>query len=106
MAHRGRATGSRSAPRSGSASGTRSSSSRSSSRAAPFSTHIVEGAMPVDGRWTFEEDGAGGTRVRFVAEGPVTGPMRLLEPLLRRGVARSFRHYHALLARNVEASAG
>jgi uncharacterized protein YndB with AHSA1/START domain len=71
-----------------------------------FSTHIVEGAMPVDGRWTFEEDGAGGTRVRIVAEGPVTGPMRLLEPLLRRGVARSFRHYHALLARNVEASAG
>jgi carbon monoxide dehydrogenase subunit G len=70
-----------------------------------FSTHIVEGAMPVDGRWTFEEDGVGGTRVHFVAEGPLTGPMRLIEPLVRRGVARSFRDYHALLARNVEAAA-
>jgi hypothetical protein len=58
--------------------------------------------MPVDGRWTFEDDAAGGTRVRFVAEGESTGPMRLLKPLVKRGVARSFRHYHALLARNVE----
>jgi uncharacterized protein YndB with AHSA1/START domain len=70
-----------------------------------FSTHIVEGSMPVDGRWTFEDDGRGGTRVRFVAEGPLTGVMRLLEPLVQRGVARSFRHYHELLARNVEANA-
>ena len=71
-----------------------------------FSTRIVEGAMPVDGRWTFEEEGAGGTRVRFVAEGPLTGPMRLIEPLVKRSVARSFRDYHARLARNVEAAAG
>jgi len=70
-----------------------------------FSTHIVEGSMPVDGRWTFEDDGHGGTRVQFVADGPSTGPMRLVEPLVQRGVARSFRHYHELLARNVEASA-
>lgn len=70
-----------------------------------LSTHIVEGSVPVDGRWTFEDDGARGTWVRFVAEGDLTGPMRLLEPLVRRGVTRSFRHYHALLARNVEATA-
>ena len=69
-----------------------------------FSTHIVEGSMPVDGRWTFDDDGVSGTRVRFVAEGELTGPMRFLEPLVRRGVARSFRHYHASLARNVEAT--
>jgi uncharacterized protein YndB with AHSA1/START domain len=70
-----------------------------------FATHIVEGAVPVDGRWTFAEEGAGGTRVRFVAEGELTGAMRLLEPVLRRGIARSFRHYHGLLRRNVEVSA-
>jgi uncharacterized protein YndB with AHSA1/START domain len=70
-----------------------------------LSTHIVEGSVPVDGRWTFQDDGAGGTSVRFVAEGALTGPMRLLEPVLRRGIARSFRHYHELLARNVEGAA-
>jgi hypothetical protein len=58
--------------------------------------------VPVDGRWTFEPGDAGGTRVHFVAEGDLTGPMRLLEPLMRRGIARSFRQYHALLARNME----
>jgi carbon monoxide dehydrogenase subunit G len=67
-----------------------------------LSTHIVEGSVPVDGRWTFERDDADGTRVHFVAEGDLTGLMRLLEPLLKRGIARSFRNYHALLARNVE----
>jgi len=69
-----------------------------------FATHIVEGPMPVDGRWTFTPDGAGGTELTFVAEGPVSGPLRLLEPLLRRGVQRSFRHYHRLLAEQVERS--
>jgi uncharacterized protein YndB with AHSA1/START domain len=68
-----------------------------------FGTHIVEGAMPVDGRWTLEPDGDGGTRVHFLAEGPLSGPMRLLEPLVRMGISRSFRGYHARLARNVEA---
>lgn len=70
-----------------------------------LSTHIVEGPTPVDGRWTFASDEAGATRVHFVAEGDLTGLMRLLEPLLRRGIARSFRRYHALLARNVESAA-
>jgi carbon monoxide dehydrogenase subunit G len=68
-----------------------------------LTTHIVEGSMPVDGRWTFEDDGAGGSRVNFVAEGELTGFARVMEPLLRNGIARSFRKYHALLARNVEA---
>jgi uncharacterized protein YndB with AHSA1/START domain len=70
-----------------------------------LTTHIVEGSMPVDGRWTFEDDGAGGARVHFVAEGELSGAMKLIEPVVRMGVARSFRHYHALLARNVEAAA-
>jgi uncharacterized protein YndB with AHSA1/START domain len=67
-----------------------------------FGTHIVEGSMPVDGRWTFEDDGDGGTTVHFVAEGELSGAMRLAEPLVRAGVARSFRRYHGLLAQNVE----
>jgi len=41
--------------------------------------------------------------VHFVAEGSLGGAAKLAEPLLRRGIARSFRRYHALLARNVEA---
>jgi uncharacterized protein YndB with AHSA1/START domain len=69
-----------------------------------LTTHIVEGPTPVDGRWTFEDDGAGGTRGHFVASGELTGVMGLLEPLVRRGIARSFRHYHELLAREVESS--
>jgi carbon monoxide dehydrogenase subunit G len=68
-----------------------------------LSTHIVEGSVPVDGRWVLQDDGAGGARVHFVAEGELTGFMRLIEPVLRRGIARSFRQYHALLAQNVEA---
>jgi carbon monoxide dehydrogenase subunit G len=68
-----------------------------------LTTHIVEGSMPVDGRWTFEDDGAGGSRIHFVAEGELSGFARVMEPLLRGGIARSFRKYHALLARNVEA---
>ena len=69
-----------------------------------LTTHIVEGSMPVDGRWTFEDDGAGGSKVHFVAVGELTGFARFLEPLLRSGIDRSFRKYHALLARNVESA--
>ena len=67
-----------------------------------LATHILEGSMPVDGRWTFVRDGAGGTRVHFVAEGALTGVARLLERLLRRGIERSFRRYHTLLAQQLE----
>lgn len=70
-----------------------------------LSTRIVEGSVPVDGRWTLERDAAGNTHVHFVAAGDLTGLMRLLEPLIKRGIARSFRQYHALPARNVETAA-
>jgi uncharacterized protein YndB with AHSA1/START domain len=69
-----------------------------------LATHIVEGPMPVDGRWTFRGDGAGNTRVYFVAEGELRGTMRMLEPLVRLGMSRSFRRSHGLLARQVESS--
>jgi uncharacterized protein YndB with AHSA1/START domain len=65
-------------------------------------TRIVEGPLPVDGVWTLEPHGDG-TRVQFVAEGPLPGPMRLASPLLARIVGRQFRAYHENLRRNVEA---
>jgi carbon monoxide dehydrogenase subunit G len=65
-------------------------------------THIVEGPLPIDGTWVFEPDRAG-TRVRFEAEGPLPRPMRLLQPLMQRIVARQFAGYHEKLRRNVEA---
>jgi len=64
--------------------------------------HVVEGPIPVDGDWSFEADGAG-TRVRFVAEGELTGAMRLLQPVAARIMAREFAGYHRRLRRNVEA---
>ena len=67
-----------------------------------LTTHIVEGSMPVDGRWTFAEDGSGGAHVSLIAEGELSGMTRLFEPVLKRGIARSFRQYHALLAEQVE----
>jgi carbon monoxide dehydrogenase subunit G len=70
-----------------------------------FATHIVEGAMPVDGRWTFAGDDSNGTELNFVAEGPISGPMKLIEPLVKRGIEKSFRHYHELLAGQVEGQA-
>jgi uncharacterized protein YndB with AHSA1/START domain len=63
--------------------------------------HVVEGPYPVDGTWTFGPDGDG-TRVHFVAEGELTGVMRVLEPLARRAMARQFVGYHRNLKRNVE----
>ena len=65
-------------------------------------THIVEGPYPVDGEWSFEPDGAG-TRVHFVAEGPLKGAMRLLGPIATRMIDRQFRGYHENLRRHVEA---
>jgi uncharacterized protein YndB with AHSA1/START domain len=69
-----------------------------------LATHIVDGSVPVDGRWTFAGDRSDGTHLTFVAEGSFTGPMKLIEPLLKRGIERSFRRYHRLLAERVEAN--
>jgi len=64
--------------------------------------HIVEGPYPVDATYRFEPDG-NGTKVTFVAEGPLGGAMRLLEPLTKRMMARQFAGYHEKLRQNVEA---
>lgn len=63
--------------------------------------HVVEGPYPIDGTWSMEPDGTG-TQVRFVAEGELRGPLRLLGPLAKRLMDRQFGLYHRNLARNVE----
>jgi uncharacterized protein YndB with AHSA1/START domain len=63
--------------------------------------HIVEGPFPIDGSWVFSPQG-GGTRVEFVAEGPVPGLMRLAAPIVKRLMGREFAEYHANLRRNIE----
>jgi hypothetical protein len=66
-----------------------------------FHVHIVEGPYPLDGTWCLEPDGAG-TRVRFVAEGELSGALRLLQPVARRVMGRQFAAYHRNLRRNLE----
>ena len=65
--------------------------------------HVVDGPYPVDGAWTFKP-AEGGTRLRFVAEGELSGPMRLLQPLAKRMLAKQFAAYHENLRRNLETS--
>jgi carbon monoxide dehydrogenase subunit G len=64
--------------------------------------HIVEGPYPIDGTWSFEPDGAG-TRVNFTADGELQGAMRILQPLMKRLLARQFAGYHRNLRRQIEA---
>ena len=62
-----------------------------------FALKILDGAMPLDGRWTFEPAGEG-TRLHFVGEADVRGAKKLARPLL----ARQFRGYHQLLKQRLE----
>jgi uncharacterized protein YndB with AHSA1/START domain len=65
-----------------------------------FHVHIVEGPQPIDGTWTFEPQD-GGTRVNFVAEGELRGPMRFVAPIIQRLMARQFAGYHRNLRDNL-----
>jgi uncharacterized protein YndB with AHSA1/START domain len=58
---------------------------------------VVEGT-PVHVRITLDPDGAG-TRMRFRAHGELTGPMRLLQPVLGRTLKRQFAQQLATLER-------
>jgi hypothetical protein len=71
-----------------------------SSRPSRFHVRIVEGPYPVDGTWTFTPDAAG-TSVTFVAEGELSGLMRIGEPVVKRAMARQFAGYHRNVQRNV-----
>jgi carbon monoxide dehydrogenase subunit G len=64
--------------------------------------HIVEGPYPIDGTWSFEPEGEG-TRVHFVAEGELRGAMRIVQPVMKRMLARQMVGYHENLRRHVEA---
>jgi uncharacterized protein YndB with AHSA1/START domain len=66
--------------------------------------HVVEGPYPVDGTWDLRQAGDA-TRIDFVAEGPLRGPMRLAAPIVTRLMARQFATYHENLRRNVESRA-
>lgn len=65
-----------------------------------FHVHIVEGPYPIDGTWMFVPEGQG-TAVTFVAEGELSGLMRMGEPLFKRGMAREFARYHRNVQRHV-----
>ena len=62
-----------------------------------FALKVLDGAMPLDGRWTFEAAGDG-TRVHFLGEADVGGLKKLARPL----IARQFRGYHRLLKQRLE----
>jgi len=64
--------------------------------------HVVDGPQPIDGTWVFEPHPDEGTRVHFVAEGELRGPLRILEPIIKIVIARQFAAYHRILRRNVE----
>lgn len=66
--------------------------------------HVVRGPQPIDGTWSFEAAGPG-TMVSFVAAGELQGPIKLLEPVVRRVIARQFASYHRNLRRNLDAPA-
>jgi uncharacterized protein YndB with AHSA1/START domain len=66
-----------------------------------FALHIVEGALPLDSRITFEPTESG-TRMQFAVHGGPTGVMRLAEPLLRQTLKRQFAGQCATLKRILE----
>jgi uncharacterized protein YndB with AHSA1/START domain len=66
-----------------------------------FGLRMIEGALPIDARITFEPTEQG-TRLRFRAHGQPTGPMRLAQPLLRRTLQSQFTRDCASLKRVLE----
>jgi len=67
-----------------------------------FALRMVEGALPLDARLTFESVGTG-TRLHFRVHGQPTGVARLAQPLLRPALRRQFRQNCAELKRQLEA---
>jgi uncharacterized protein YndB with AHSA1/START domain len=66
-----------------------------------FELRTIDGPLPLDGRWTLSPNG-GGTRLEFVGECEVRGPLRLARRPLARSLTRRFRRYHRLLKDVVE----
>ena len=66
-----------------------------------FDLRIVSGPVPVDGRNLFAA-AHGGTRIDFVAEGELRGPVRIAQPILARLLRRQFAADYARLKRALE----
>jgi uncharacterized protein YndB with AHSA1/START domain len=66
-----------------------------------FALHVVEGALPLDARLAFEPAGDG-TLLRFTVHGQPTGPLRFLQPLMRRALRRQFAAHCATLKQLLE----
>ena len=65
-----------------------------------FALRVVEGT-PIHARITFEPIGEG-TRMRLRVHGELEGPMRLLQPLVRRVLRRQFAHHCTALKEALE----
>jgi uncharacterized protein YndB with AHSA1/START domain len=65
-----------------------------------FALEVKEGT-PIHAHMTFEP-ADGGTRVRLRAHGGLTGPMRIIEPLLGRTLRKQFTRHVATLKRVLE----
>jgi uncharacterized protein YndB with AHSA1/START domain len=68
-----------------------------------FALRMVEGALPLDARLTFEPLGTG-TRLHFRVHGQPTGAARLAQPLLASALRRQFRKYCGELKRQLESA--
>jgi uncharacterized protein YndB with AHSA1/START domain len=66
-----------------------------------FALHVLEGALPLDVRITFESTERG-TLMQFGAHGGPTGALRLAEPLLRHTLKRQFAGHCATLKQVLE----
>ena len=66
-----------------------------------FALRMLEGALPLHARITFEPTELG-TQVRFAAHGQPSGAMRLAQPLLRLTLKHQFAGYCATLKRVLE----
>jgi uncharacterized membrane protein len=67
-----------------------------------FALRIVEGPLPVDGRFVFAPAATGMTQVAVHGSGRPRGAMRLLAPLLSRVLRRQFAAHLAELKRTME----
>lgn len=66
-----------------------------------FALEVKDGT-PIHAHLTFDPDDDGGTRMRFRASGTLTGPARLIEPLVARMLRKQFTQQVATLKRVLE----
>ncbi len=68
-----------------------------------FALRVLEGPLPIHARIAFEPT-ARGTRMRFTAHGQPSGPMRLVQPILRIALKRQFGEHCKTLKQVLEQS--